>query len=191
MFSVINIPSNFLGCFFGYKMRTLSIPTKVNRMPRIIPVELPWFLKRRFMVLVSGLLPVFVICFELSQIWQCIKGSGYITIVYSSFYIAFVIFTIVVAQISIMQTYLLICYEDYRWWWRCWSLGASTGFFLFCLLINFFVLNLDEISLSTDIVYTVYAALFSLAMGLMTGSIALLASFIFNREIYKKIKHSD
>lgn len=190
-FIAVNIPSNFLGCFFGYKMKTITIPTKVNRVARDPPADLPWFLKRRVMAFLSGMLPVFVICFELSQIWQCIKGSGYITIVYWSFYVAFVIFTIVVAQISVMSTYLLICYEDYRWWWRCWALGASTGFFLFCLLVNYFILALKVSSITTLIVYGIFAGLFSLSMSLMTGSIALLASFIFNVEIYKKIKHSD
>jgi len=56
--------------------------------------------------------------------------------------VGFLVFFVVVAEISIMQTYLLICYEEYRWWWRCWLLGASTGFFSMLLLVNFFLLGL-------------------------------------------------
>jgi len=86
------------------------------------------------MTLVSGCLPVAVIGFELYQIMYCIRGSQYIYLLYWSFYLGFLIFVVVVGQMSIMQTYLLLCYEDYRWWWRCWALGSSPGL-VACLVV--------------------------------------------------------
>jgi len=118
---------------------------------------------------------------------SCISGAQYITLVYWSFYVSAIMFVAVVVQISIMQTYLLVCYEEHRWWWRCWALGASTGFFMIMFFINYFILKLKVAHLTTLIVYTVFAGVISLSLSLMTGALALFASFAFNRAIFKKV----
>ena len=43
------------------------------------------------------------------------------------------IYLIIVAEISIVQTYLQLCEEDYRWQWRSFKDGASPAVFLFLL----------------------------------------------------------
>ena len=57
------------------------------------------------------------------------------------------------------------------------------------LLINQFILALKVPNGTTLIVYSVCTGLFSLSLGLMTGSIALLSSLVFNIQIFRKIKH--
>jgi transmembrane 9 superfamily protein 2/4 len=121
----------------------------------------------------------------------CIRGSSYIYLVYWSFYVGFLVFIVVVAEISVMQTYLLICYEEYRWWWRCWLLGASTGFFGMLILVNYFLLTLKATTFTTVIVYTVFCALLCLSLSLVSGSVALLASLVFNLHIYSKVKREE
>jgi transmembrane 9 superfamily protein 2/4 len=69
MFVLINIPSNLLGVFTGYKMTPIKTPTKVSRVPRDPPAQLPWFLGFSFSGIIAGGVPVFVIIFELYQIW--------------------------------------------------------------------------------------------------------------------------
>jgi transmembrane 9 superfamily protein 2/4 len=181
---VVNLPMNFIGVIAGYKMKKMKTPTKISRVPRDLPEGLPWFLNFNLMSVISGVVPVFVIAFEIYQIMGCIRGSSYIYLIYWSFYVGFLVFLIVVAEISIMQTYLLICYEEYRWWWRCWLLGASTGFFSMFLLVNYFLLGLKATQFTTVIVYAVFCAIFSLSLSLMSGSIALLASLVFNLRIF-------
>jgi transmembrane 9 superfamily member 2/4 len=80
-----------------------------------------------------------------------------------------------------------VCYEEHRWWWRCWALGASTGFFMISYFVNYFILKLKVAHFTTLIVYTVFAGVISLSLSLMTGALALFASFSFNRAIFKKI----
>lgn len=87
-----------------------------------------------------------------------------------------------------MQTYLLLCYEEYRWWWRCWWLGCSPGLIAFVVLLNYFVLAFKATQLTTVVVYFVFTALFCLALGLMSGAVALLSSFIFNVAIFRRAK---
>jgi len=181
---VVNLPMNFIGVIAGYKMKKMKTPTKISRVPRDLPEGLPWFLNFNLMSVISGVVPVFVIAFEIYQIMGCIRGSSYIYLIYWSFYVGFIVFLIVVAEISIMQTYLLICYEDYRWWWRCWLLGASTGFFSMLFLVNYFLLGLKATQFTTVIVYAVFCAIFSLSLSLMSGSIALMASLVFNLRIF-------
>ena len=103
LFVAINLPANFIGTVFGYKMAPIETPTKVSRMPREPPKGLPWFLNFHLMSIISGCVPVFVIGFELYQILMCIKGSAYIYLMYWSFYAGFIVFIIVVGQLSIMQ----------------------------------------------------------------------------------------
>jgi transmembrane 9 superfamily protein 2/4 len=181
---VVNLPMNFIGVIAGYKMKKMKTPTKISRVPRDLPEGLPWFLNFNLMSVISGVVPVFVIAFEIYQIMGCIRGSSYIYLIYWSFYVGFIVFLIVVAEISIMQTYLLICYEEYRWWWRCWLLGASTGFFSMLFLVNYFLLGLKATQFTTVIVYAVFCAIFSLSLSLMSGSIALMASLVFNLRIF-------
>lgn len=63
-------------------------------------------------------------------------------------------------------------------------LGASTGFFSMLLLVNYFLLGLKATQFTTVIVYAVFCAIFSLSLSLMSGSIALLASLVFNLRIF-------
>jgi transmembrane 9 superfamily protein 2/4 len=182
---------NFIGIVCGYKMARIKTPTKISRVPREVPEGLPWFLNFNLMSVISGVVPVLVIAFEIYQIIGCIRGSSFIYLVYWSFYVGFLVFIVVVAEISIMQTYLLICYEEYRWWWRCWLLGASTGFFAMLMLVNYFLLALKATQFTTIIVYGVFCAIFSISLSLISGSIALLASLTFNLTIFKNAKREE
>lgn len=62
---VINVPMNFVGTVFGYKMTRIQTPTKISRVPRDLPEGLPWFLNFNLMSVISGVVPVFVIAFEI------------------------------------------------------------------------------------------------------------------------------
>jgi hypothetical protein len=65
-------------------------------------------------------------------------------------------------------------------------MGASTGLVTFMVLANYFLLALKTDEISTLIAYGVVCGLFSTALGLMSGAIALLASFKFNLTIFRK-----
>ena len=188
LFIVVNLPVTFIGTFAGYKMAPIKTATKTSRVPRDAPEGLPWFLNFNLMSLISGFIPVIVIGFELYQILYCIRGTTYIYLLYWSFYVGFLVFLIVVAQLSIMQTYLLLCYEEYRWWWRCWWLGSSPGLIAFGVLLNYFVLAFKATQMTTVVVYLVFTALFCLALGFMSGAVALLSSFMFNLAIFRRAK---
>ena len=47
--------------------------------------------------------------------------------------IVFIILITVTAFISIALTYLQLAVEDYRWWWRSFMCGGSTGEALACM----------------------------------------------------------
>lgn len=188
---LVNFPMNLVGTLLGYKSEPISTPTKTSRVPRTPPEGLPWFLNLSLMSVVSGCVPVFVIGFEIYQILYCIRGTAYIYLIYWSFYFGFIVFAVVIAELAVMQTYLVICYEEYRWWWRSWLLGASTGVVSFLLFLNYFLLAMKADQLATFVVYTVYCALFSAALGLMSGSIALLSSFVFNLKIFESARRDE
>lgn len=191
LFMGVNFPMTFIGIYAGYRCKPIEPPTRINRVPRSAPVGLPWFLDFNLMWSISGLVPIFVIGFELYQILSCIRGSSYIHLMYWSFYLGFFVFIVVVAQISIAQTYLLMCYEDYQWWWRSWLLGSSTSVVTFLLLTNYLALAMKVTQLTTLVVYAVFIVILSSSIGLMSGSIALMASFLFNLAIFKRARRAE
>ncbi len=45
--------------------------------------------------------------------------------------LVFLILIVVTACITIALTYFQLSMEDYRWWWRSFASGGSTGVFIF------------------------------------------------------------
>ena len=39
-------------------------------------------------------------------------------------------FLILTAEIAVVCTYLMLCFENYHWWWRSFALGASPAIYL-------------------------------------------------------------
>lgn len=62
---LINVPMNFVGTVFGYKWTRIKTPTKISRVPRDLPEGLPWFLNFNLQSVISGVVPVLVIAFEI------------------------------------------------------------------------------------------------------------------------------
>jgi len=76
-----------------------------------------------------------VLCFELLSpelyyIYTSVWGHNSYTL-WGILALVFVILIIVTACITIALTYFQLSMEDYRWWWRSFFSGGSTGLFIF------------------------------------------------------------
>jgi transmembrane 9 superfamily protein 2/4 len=183
----ISTPMVFVGSFFGFRAEKIRVPVKVNQMARYIPEHIPWFANPPMSYLLGGLLPFGSVCIELffimSALWlhQIYYMMGFLLIV-------LLILVATCAEVSIVMTYLQLCAEDHRFYWKSFFNCASAGFYLFLYSLWFLVSRLDLVGVLPVVVYITYMSMISVFFSLFCGSIGVICSFIFVRSIYGALK---
>merc|ERR1711977_789670 len=99
-----------------------------------------------------------------------------------------VILMVTCAEISITLTYFQLTSEDYNWWWRAFFASASSAFYVFLYACLYFATRLNISFYVSTMLYFGYMFMVSYTFLLLTGSIGLLATFLFVRSIYGSIK---
>merc|ERR550534_699450 len=182
----ISVPLVYLGACFGYRKDIAELPCKVNKILRDVP-EQPWYMKKRFSILVGGVLPfgaVFIeVFFIMSSVW--LHRFYYM---FGFLFIVFIILIITCAEVTIVMAYFQLCSEDYQWWWRGFFTAGSSAVYLFLYSILYFCTKLDITPFSSSILYFGYMFLVSIGFFLLTGTIGHLATYRFVRKIYSSIK---
>mmetsp|Transcript_54197 Transcript_54197/g.61706 ORF Transcript_54197/g.61706 Transcript_54197/m.61706 type:complete len:729 (-) Transcript_54197:77-2263(-) len=182
----ISTPMVFIGSFFGFRAEKLQVPVKVNQISRYVP-ELPWYANPPASYLLGGILPFGSVCIELffimSALWlhQIYYMMGFLLVV-------LLILGATCAEVSIVMTYLQLCAEDHRWWWKSFFNCASAGFYLFLYSLWFLMSRLDLVGVLPVVVYITYMGMISFCFGLFCGSLGVLCSFFFIRNIYGALK---
>ena len=119
---------------------------------------------------------------------ESINGMEYIYFVHWFAYISVFVFLIVVVEVAVIQNYVTLCFEEYRWWWRVYLGSASTGFWLFILMISYLFADTTIDSTLTILTYFVSAGLVCSLIGLMAASVAMIFTLMFNKSIYGLVK---
>jgi len=180
------VPLCFLGAYVGVKGPPLELPVRTNPLPRRIPTQ-PWYQHPVVTSLLGGLLPFGAVFTELffimSSLWQhqFYYLFGFLALV-------LVIFITTSAEISLTLTYFRLACEDYNWWWSSFFAGATAGVYVFLYSIMYFSIKLTITKVVSSLLYFGYMFIISMLFGLLTGSIAVTASFFFVRAIYGSIK---
>ena len=138
--------------------------------------------------LTCSFVPYFVIFIEFYQIYNSIQGGQNITFMFWSAYLAFVIFAIVIAEIAVIQNYLYLCYELPSWWWRTFIYGASCSFWFYHTITYHLLFELQIEHVTTIIVYMMLQIIVCVCIALTSGTVSVLAAFVFNTLLYKGIK---
>uniref|UniRef100_A0AC35U8I9 Transmembrane 9 superfamily member n=1 Tax=Rhabditophanes sp. KR3021 TaxID=114890 RepID=A0AC35U8I9_9BILA len=183
----IVLPMSFIGSFFGRQWnKGASSPCRINVIPRPIP-DKKWYLEPFNLVLASGFLPFGSIFIEMYFIFTSFWAYK-IYYVYGFMLLVLVILTIVTVCTTIVCTYCLLNAEDYRWTWTSFFAGASVSCYVYLYAVYYFIAKTKMYGLFQTIFYFGYMGLFSLAMGLMCGTIGYLAASKFIQKIYTAIK---
>jgi transmembrane 9 superfamily protein 2/4 len=103
-------------------------------------------------------------------------------------YIAIILYVIVVGEISVTQTYLQLCHEDYHWWWRSYALGASPCLFFLALALIHLLVGVRAATTTSVLIYIVQAVIASSIVAMISGCCAFFASYLFVFTIYRKGK---
>lgn len=181
----MSVPLVFYGFSRGQDVQ-IELPVKTKPVIRQIP-ELSWVMHPGILCTVAGLVPfgaVFTeLHFILSSLWlhQFYYLFGFLALV-------LLILMITCAEISIALTYFQLAMENHRWGWSSFLASGSSGGYLFAYSFYYFQTGLDIDSVVPTTLYFGYMGIASMFFCLMTGSIGMLASTYFVRQIYGSIK---
>ncbi|XP_061352133.1 transmembrane 9 superfamily member 12 isoform X2 [Gastrolobium bilobum] len=181
----ISVPLTLIGGFMGTKAQPIEYPVRTNQIPREIPARKypSWLL-----VLGAGTLPfgtLFIeLFFILSSIWL-----GRFYYVFGFLLVVLLLLVIVCAEVSVVLTYMHLCVEDWRWWWKAFFASGSVALYVFLYSINYLVFDLQSLSGPVSAtLYLGYSLLMAVAIMLSTGTIGFLMSFYFVHYLFSSVK---
>lgn len=183
----ISLPLVFLGAALGFRVPTIENPCRVNRIPKPLTVA-PGTKKLRSISIMAGCLPFGCMFIEMNYLMKSLWHHSLFYYLFGFLLLCFIVLIITSAEVSILLTYILLCREDYRWWWHSFTVSATSGCYLFGYSCIYFLTDLTLTRLSSVVLYFGYMALASLTYAMITGTIGFLATFVFVRVIYQAIK---
>ncbi|OAY31779.1 transmembrane 9 superfamily member 11 [Manihot esculenta] len=181
----ISVPLTLIGGYFGAKAPHIEYPVRTNQIPREIPAQKypSWLL-----VLGAGTLPFGTLFIELffimSSIWL-----GRVYYVFGFLLIVLILLVVVCAEVSLVLTYMHLCVEDWKWWWKSFFASGSVAIYIFLYSINYLVFDLKSLSGPVSAtLYLGYSLLMVLAIMFATGTVGFLSSFWFVHYLFSSVK---
>ncbi|XP_014262291.1 transmembrane 9 superfamily member 3 [Cimex lectularius] len=181
------LPLTMVGTVLGRNLAGQSdSPCRVNAVPRPIP-EKKWFMEPTIIVLLGGILPFGSIFIEMYFIFTSFWAYK-IYYVYGFMLLVFLILVVVTVCVTIVCTYFLLNAEDYRWQWTSFLAAGSTACYVYMYSFYYFFFKTKMYGLFQTTFYFGYMALFSIALGLMCGTVGYMGTAVFVRKIYSTVK---
>lgn len=181
----ISVPLTLIGGYLGAKAPHIEYPIRTNQIPREIPPQKypSWLL-----VLGAGTLPFGTLFIELffimSSIWM-----GRVYYVFGFLLIVLILLVVVCAEVSLVLTYMHLCVEDWKWWWKSFFASGSVAIYIFLYSINYLVFDLKSLSGPVSAtLYLGYSLFMVLAIMLATGTVGFLSSFLFVYYLFSSVK---
>ncbi|KAI3446808.1 hypothetical protein Pfo_003473 [Paulownia fortunei] len=181
----ISVPLTLVGGYFGAKAPHIEYPVRTNQIPREIPPQKypSWLL-----VLGAGTLPFGTLFIELffimSSIWM-----GRVYYVFGFLFIVLMLLVVVCAEVSLVLTYMHLCVEDWKWWWKSFFASGSVAIYIFLYSINYLIFDLKSLSGPVSAtLYLGYSLFMVVAIMLATGTVGFLSSFWFVHYLFSSVK---
>ncbi|XP_017700410.1 transmembrane 9 superfamily member 11-like [Phoenix dactylifera] len=181
----ISVPLTMVGGFLGARAPHLEYPVRTNQIPREIPPQRypSWLL-----VLGAGTLPFGTLFIELffimSSLWM-----GRVYYVFGFLFVVLILLVVVCAEVSLVLTYMHLCVEDWRWWWKAFFASGSVAIYIFLYSVNYLVFDLKSLSGPVSAtLYLGYSLFMVLAIMLATGTVGFISSFWFVHYLFSSVK---
>lgn len=182
----IGFPLTLVGSIAGRHLASpFEAPTRTNHHARAIPAA-PWYRRSPVVMLFAGLLPFSAIYIELYFIYYSVWGHHHYTL-FGLLFLVFIILVTVTACVTISLTYFQLAMEDHKWWWRAFFNGASAGLFIYGYSIYYFFSSQMTGFLQASFFF-IRMFLLSYVFWIMLGTVGVLASLKFIKQIYSNIK---
>ena len=178
-------PLILIGSFFGFKSRRMNVPTDINRIPSAIP-EKPCYLHYKYITFVTGFIGFATIFIEFNYVMSAL-WTHKIYFMATFIWVSFLLFVIVVGEISILFVFLNLGRGDYNWSWKSFIMGSSPVIYIVIYsILYFFYLRVSH--LSAMVVYFGMMALISAIITFVCGGLSVIFNFVFLKIIYSKIR---
>lgn len=181
----ISVPLTLVGGYLGAKAPHVEYPVRTNQIPREIPPQKypSWLL-----VLGAGTLPFGTLFIELffimSSLWM-----GRVYYVFGFLFIVMILLVVVCAEVSLVLTYMHLCVEDWKWWWKSFFSSGSVAIYIFLYSVNYLVFDLKSLSGPVSAtLYLGYSLFMVVAIMLATGTVGFLSSFWFVHYLFSSVK---
>jgi transmembrane 9 superfamily protein 3 len=123
------VPIAYYGAYNGFTMSDDKPSCKVSAVRRKIPL-LPWYQGETLTILIAGFVMFSTVMVELHYVITSVWRS-YMYGLFGFLLLNLNLLVIVVALVSIVNTYLCLRAQNWNWWWRAFFSGFSIGFWIF------------------------------------------------------------
>ncbi|RLM61987.1 hypothetical protein C2845_PM14G07100 [Panicum miliaceum] len=185
MWFFVSVPLTLAGGLIASRVRHIEFPVKTNKIARQMPAAQcsPWVF-----VAVAGTLPFGTLFIELffimSSLWL-----GRVYYVFGFLLVVLALLVTVCAEVSVVLTYMGLCVEDWRWWWRAFFASGSVALYILGYAVYYLVFDLHSLAGPVSAaLYVGYSLLMALAVMLATGAVGLGASFCFVHYLFSTVK---
>ena len=184
----LSIPLTFVGGYFASKKEPVKYPVRTNQIPReIVNKPTSVIAHPMFIVFLSGLLPFGVMYVDLYFIFSAMFEHLYYYAFGFLFGMTFIT-AIACIEMSIVSTYMILCIEDYRWWWRSFYAGGSVALYFALYGLSYLIFDSGLEGSLSKFVFICYLAIMSTIVYVSMGALSFAVSYVFVRKIYAAIK---
>lgn len=188
LYALVSFPLTVIGAICGRASASdFEAPCRTKKMPREVPLEMPWYRQPAAQMFMAGFLPFSAIYIELHYIFASVWGHKIYTL-FGILFLACIMLFIVTSFITVALVYFQLAREDHRWWWRSFFSGGSTGGFIYAYSFFYFFNRSSMDGWIQGSFYFGYMAIISYAFFMMLGFIGFYSSLIFVRHIYSVVK---
>lgn len=181
----MGLPFILLGSAVAMMQPQLKLPGHVHAVPNIIPQQ-PWYLNKKYLYLITGLVPFLAIALEIYYLMMSI-WKHYFYNLFGFLLMSSIVLFLLSSLISILVIHHQLNKGDYRWWWKSFLVAGSNSIY-FILFSIYYFFNLKITRFATILIYFSTMTLFSMILFLSCGSIGFIATFFYVRAIYTQIK---
>eukprot|EP00904_Undaria_pinnatifida_P003732 jgi/Undpi1/1335/HiC_scaffold_11.g04727.m1 len=183
----VSFPLCVVGSMFGRHWGGKgNFPCRVNSIPRPIP-EGAWYSQPSVVVPLAGILPFGSIFIEMYFILTSLWGYMYYY-VYGFMLLVMAILVVVLVCTSIVAVYFVLNAENYHWQWVSFLSAGSTAVYVFLYSAYYLWFKTHQNGFIQLSFYFGYMGLFCAALAVMCGSIGVMGSTVFVKQIYRNLK---
>lgn len=153
-------------------------------------------LKWKYLLPICGLIPFSIIFIEMIYMYKSlfVNKSSVAATSSNSMYIFLTITTIllsiVVAEISIITTYLRLDGGDYKnWQWKSFITSAGSIFLYLTIYTFYYLSRMKMVDAVSPILYVIYSMMLNVIVSIACGSLGLISSSWFVYAIYTSVKN--
>ncbi|KAI8985133.1 hypothetical protein BDB01DRAFT_789023 [Pilobolus umbonatus] len=180
------VPLTFIGAYFGEKTDRMEVPSRTTQIPRVIPPQ-KWYQNIMVRALLSGVIPFSIAFLDWHELLNSVSRGEYtLSIEHTTIIAALMLIT--ASEVTVILVFLQLCAEDFHWWWKSFVLGGSSACYLFLYGLYFLMKRSNVQGLTGSCIYIINLLLGCGLIGLCTGTLGFLFSYMMIRYIYSFVK---